>query len=185
MPLKKFAQNQHWSLMLKLQTKTIMIKINIFRHELPNVHWKHGQTLEKKSSLASLTYRAQQQHPYIEAQYQSHMDISKPLWISSKMADTICREEHHFGKYYMDLNWGPSKLSSVWYLGGIKNTYGLFNLRAVKFTTWYENCVLLCMSKIFYVEIQRVPLKFNTKYLTHTLKDVYFIRIWNFKSSNN
>ena len=51
MPLKKFAQNQHWSLMLKLQTKTIMIKINIFRHELPNVHWKHGQTLEKRVAL--------------------------------------------------------------------------------------------------------------------------------------
>ena len=27
------------------------------------------------------------------------------------------------------------------------------------------------MGKIFCVEFQRVPLKFHTKYLTHTLKD--------------
>ena len=32
------------------------------------------------------------------------------------------------------------------------------------------------MGKIFCVEFQRVPLKFHTKYLTHTLKDVDFIQ---------
>ena len=39
------------------------------------------------------------------------------------------------------------------------------------------------MGQIFCVEFQRVPLKFHTKYLTHTLKNVYFIHRWKFKSS--
>ena len=36
-----------------------------------------------------------------------------------------------------------------------------------------------CMDKIFCVEFQRIPLKFHTKYLTHTLKDMIFIEYWN------
>ena len=40
-----------------------------------------------------------------------------------------------------------------------------------------------CMGKIFCVEFQRYPLKFQTKYLAHTLKDVDFIHRWKFKSS--
>ena len=47
----------------------------------------------------------------------------------------------------------------------------------------YENHIFQCMGKIFRVEFQRVPLKFHTKYLTHTytkylthkLKDLDFI----------
>ena len=37
------------------------------------------------------------------------------------------------------------------------------------------------MGKVFWVEFQRYPLKFHTKYLTHTLKDVQFIHKWKFK----
>ena len=39
------------------------------------------------------------------------------------------------------------------------------------------------MVKIFCVEFQREPLKFHTKYLTHTMKDFILIQHWNFKSS--
>ena len=39
------------------------------------------------------------------------------------------------------------------------------------------------MAKVFCVEFQRYALKFHTKYLTHTLKDVHFIRRLNFQSS--
>ena len=39
------------------------------------------------------------------------------------------------------------------------------------------------MGKIFCVEFKRYPLKFHTKYLTHTLKDVYFIHRRKFKTS--
>ena len=67
--------------------------------------------------------------------------------------------------------------------GRFKNAYELLNLRALKIPMLYKNRIFQCMSKIFCVEFQRVPLKFHTKYLTHALKDVNFIHRWNFKSS--
>ena len=68
--------------------------------------------------------------------------------------------------------------------GGFKNTYELLNLRALKFSPVDKIYIFQCMSKIFCVEFQRYPLKFHTKYLTHTLKDVIFIlQHRNFKSS--
>ena len=67
--------------------------------------------------------------------------------------------------------------------GHFKNTYELLNLRALKISKLHKNHIFHCMGKIFCMEFQRVPLKFHTKYLTHTLKDVDFIHIWKFKSS--
>ena len=61
--------------------------------------------------------------------------------------------------------------------GRFKNTYELFNLRALKISKLHKNYIFQCMGKIFCVEFQRVPLKFHTKDLTHTLKDVDFIHI--------
>ena len=68
-------------------------------------------------------------------------------------------------------------------LGAFKNAYELLNLRALKISMLYKNRIFQCMGMIFCVEFQRYPLKFHSKYLTHTLKDVYFIRSWKFKSS--
>ena len=42
----------------------------------------------------------------------------------------------------------------------------------------YKNHISQSMGKVFCVEFQRVPLKFHTKYLTHTLKNVDFIHRW-------
>ena len=67
--------------------------------------------------------------------------------------------------------------------GVFKNTYALLNLRALKISVLYKNHIFQWMGKIFCVEFQRVSLKFHTKYLTHTLKDVDFIHRWKFKSS--
>ena len=67
--------------------------------------------------------------------------------------------------------------------GRFKNVYELLNLRALKISMLFKNHIFQCMGKIFCVEFQRVPLKFHTKYLTHTLKDVDFIHRWTFKSS--
>ena len=67
--------------------------------------------------------------------------------------------------------------------GRFKNTYELLNLRALKISKLHKNHIFQCVGKIFCVEFQKVPLKFHTKYLTHTLKDVDFIHIWKFKSS--
>ena len=68
--------------------------------------------------------------------------------------------------------------------GGVsKSCRQLLNLRALKISILYENHIFQCMGKIFCVEFQRVPLKFHTKYLSHTLNDVDFIHRWKFKSS--
>ena len=46
----------------------------------------------------------------------------------------------------------------------------------------YKNHGFQSMDKTFCVEFQRVPLKFHTKYQTHTLKDVDLILRWKIKS---
>ena len=69
--------------------------------------------------------------------------------------------------------------------GRFKNTYELLNVRALKISMLYKKQIFQCMGKIFCVEFQRVPLKFHTKYLTHTLKDVDLIHMWKFKSINS
>ena len=74
-----------------------------------------------------------------------------------------------------------SNPSGVW--GRLKNAYELLNLTALKISMLYKNHIFQCMGKIFCVEFQKVPLKFHTRYLTHTLKDVDFIHRWKFKSS--
>ena len=67
--------------------------------------------------------------------------------------------------------------------GRFKNTYELLNLRALKYSPVNKIHIFQCMGEIFCVEFQRYPLKFHTKYLTHTLKDRIFIQHWNSKSS--
>ena len=59
--------------------------------------------------------------------------------------------------------------------GRFKNTFELLNIRALKFSVVNKIHIFQCMGKIFCVEFQRYPLKFHTKYLTRTLKDVDFI----------
>ena len=39
------------------------------------------------------------------------------------------------------------------------------------------------MGKLLCVQFQREPLKFLTKYLTHTLKETIFIQYWKFRRS--
>ena len=67
-------------------------------------------------------------------------------------------------------------------LWSLKNAHELLNLRALKISMLYKNHIFQCKGKIFCVEFQRLPLKFQTKYLTHTLKDVDFIHRWNLKA---
>ena len=69
----------------------------------------------------------------------------------------------------------------IW--GRFKNVYELLNLIALKLSSVYKIRIVQCIGEIFCVEFQRVPLKFQTKYLTHTLKDTIFIQCWHFKSS--
>ena len=72
-----------------------------------------------------------------------------------------------------------------------KNASELLSLRALFFSLRALTCLNImhifqcfhCMGNIFCVEFQRVPLKFHTKYLTHTLKDTICIQYCNFKTS--
>ena len=78
-------------------------------------------------------------------------------------------------------------VAMVWKLnvpsgGRFRNTYELLNQRALKFSYVNKIHIFQCMGKIFCVEFQRYPLKFHTKYLTDTLKDMIFMQFWNFKS---
>ena len=66
---------------------------------------------------------------------------------------------------------------------GFKNTYELVNLRALKISTLYKICIFHFMCKIFCMDHQRYPIKFHTKYITHTLKDEHFILRWKYKNS--
>ena len=91
-------------------------------------------------------------------------DVALRGWILIK-SYTFCRSINYF----------PLLWTQNWPGGVLKNTYELLNLRALKISKLHKNHIFQCMGKIFCVEFQRVPLKFHTKYLTHTLKDVDFI----------
>ena len=101
---------------------------------------------------------------------------------------------HRNLKSFLKLVYTGMTGSALWLLGGggggggggrghFKNAYELLNLRALKISPANKMHIFQWMGKIFCVEFQRVPLKFHTKYLTHTMKDAIFIQHWNFKSS--
>ena len=93
------------------------------------------------------------------------------MWIPKSLTQSLVCTLHPF-------------TSTIMCSGGrFKKTYELLNLRALKISPVNKIHIFQCMSKIFCVEFQRYPLKFHTKYLTHTLKDTIFIQHWNFKSS--
>ena len=96
--------------------------------------------------------------------------------------DTESSPEHHHCAPLCTCTAGKQR-TSYWPGGSFKNTYELLNQRALKFSYVNEIHIFQCMGKIFCVELQRYPLKFHTKYLTHTLKDMIFMQFWNFKSS--
>ena len=67
--------------------------------------------------------------------------------------------------------------------GHFKNADELVDMKALKLSTLYKIIIFQCMGNLFGVEFQREPLKFHTKYLTHTLKYLIFTHNWNFMSS--
>ena len=108
----------------------------------------------------------------------TNWQLMKTIWKSYVSYVYYCRQNMMRNVYWF-VNYDKCNTSG----GRFKNTYELLNLRALKISMLYKNHIFQCMGKIFCVEFQRVPLKFHTKYLIHTLKDVDFILIWQFKSS--
>ena len=98
--------------------------------------------------------------------------------------NTMSIRSCHYTAFLQDISDMHMTVTSYERPGGrFKNTYELLNLRALKFSYVNKIHIFQCMGKIFCVEFQRYPLKFHTKYLTHTLKDMIFMQFWNFKSS--
>ena len=56
-------------------------------------------------------------------------------------------------------------------------------LRALENSILYKNQIFQCMGKKSCVDFKSFPLKLHTKYLTHTLEDDHFIKLWKFKCS--
>ena len=67
--------------------------------------------------------------------------------------------------------------------GHFKKAYRLLNLRNLKLSPVNKMHSFQCMGKSFCMEFSWEPLKFHTKYFTHTLKVTILIKHWNFKSS--
>ena len=90
--------------------------------------------------------------------------------------------------YYIPLISGQTLHTVCIWLAGLgdrfKKSYELLNARALKISSLYESHFFPCMYKIFCVEFQRVPLKFHTKYFTHSLKDKDFIKGYNYNSDS-
>ena len=63
-------------------------------------------------------------------------------------------------------------------LQGISKLFYLLNLRALAMFMLIQNDIFQCLGKIFCVEFQRYPLKFDTNYI----KNVYLIYIIKLKS---
>ena len=106
--------------------------------------------------------------------------IPKPLNRHLTIEMTLVLSVCCYFVWQMLYEWPSTKIGTG---GRFKNAYELLNLRALKISMLYKNHIFQCMSMIFCVEFQGLPLKFHTKYHTHTLKDVDFIRRWQFKSS--
>ena len=73
-----------------------------------------------------------------------------------------------FWRCFSEPYWSRSGLNCMASIVELRNADEPFIISAL-----YKNYIFQCMGKIFCGEFQRYPLKFHTKYLTHTLKDVY------------
>ena len=102
----------------------------------------------------------------IQASWHSRIHHNLMWLVTSYIANHLVLKLGELGQYH-DCRWSG---------GRFKNAYELLNLRALRISMLYKSHIFQCMGKIFCVEFQRVPLKFHTKYLTHTLKDK---SLWN------
>ena len=107
------------------------------------------------------------------------MSVMVPDWLT--MRDTLWLKSvpiwEKWCQYITQSHW------DMWPGGHFKHTYKLVNLGACKFSLVKKLHIFQCMGKIFWVEFQRKPLKFHTKYLTHTLNETIYFQCWKFRSS--
>ena len=130
--------------------------------------------------------------PYMATQTKSQDPIRNMEWcqlITTVLCSMLCIHliQFHISVWPLCVcvcGWGVRW--GVWCGGGgggeVKNTRGLKSLKAHEISVCNKKCIFQWMGEIFSVGFQRC-LKFHTKYITHTLIDMYFIHRWKFKSS--
>ena len=64
------------------------------------------------------------------------------------------------------INYGDKKKLVCLLWGAFQRWVWALNLTALKISMLYKNHIFQCMGKLFFVEFQRVTLKFHIKYLT-------------------
>ena len=154
------------------------------RYNRSNNHWWIPRGLKKTTTRQIMKHTELKMQIYNSINEHSHVFFVLGIHVMAISNNSIhaCRDD--------TIKWNHLPRCCYFVLGihtvsggRFKNAYELLNLRALKIPMLYKNRIFQCMGKIFCVEFQRVPLKFHTKYLAHTLKDVDFIQRWNFKSS--
>ena len=167
--------SDNWSLTLNMLNCFNDYKrcIHILYHILEFIQQKETKFTIEQHNMSPILYC--QYHVCwclgdLRSQCISSHGIDSPSWNIPSLAS----DELIHGSCWLNLiKAGPG--------GHFKNTYELLNLRALKFSPVNKIHIFQCMGMIFCVEFQRYPLKFHTKYLIHTLKDMTFIQHWNFK----
>ena len=115
-----------------------------------------------------------QPHPYPRPCGRNHYSPS------AKLLPLKCPLRHSSSiliPYFSNTNTSPHTTqfrSTIKWPGGV---YKLLNQRALKISPANKINIFQCIDKAFWVEFQRVPLKFHTKYITHTSKDAFLYNI--------
>ena len=122
-------------------------------------HYRQHHTCMQRSDMFALIVNA------------NYLFIEGTIWIKTRrsiMVNQQC-DSHTEGKHCCSTRRSGDQVRKY--------------LKLLNFLCLDEMHSFRCMGKIFCVEFQRYPLKFHTKYLAHTLKDVYVIKRSNFKIS--
>ena len=156
-------------------------------HLLKPIHYEsaHFHSSTPKAWYAFWPGALQKNYPlFVEmpqnGRHGSHLNITDPI--------TRNRFLLNRNRCCHDIASNSSDSVMYWVLrarGCFKNTYEFLNLSALKFSHVNKIHIFQFMGQIFWVEFQRVPLKFNMKYLLHTLRDKIFMKHWNVNSSYN
>ena len=136
------------------------------------VSWKNVHCVVKKTCM-SPKIRA---HSIVDRGRLSHICVSKLNHLWFRWWLVVCLvPSHNLNHCWHVIDW----------IHGSKFQWNLNQNTIFIQENVFENVVCRYGSHFFqFYQFQcENPLKFHTKYLTHTLKDIIFIQHWNFKSS--
>ena len=158
-------------LIIQTQTSTVLplnLELNEKFHS--TLYWAYDYLSMLGSKLRHVSKRGSRRWSYSE----TNNKVIKLNWISQTTIIVLDPSRDETG--ICERNESLAIAADA--LGAFQN-----RIWALKISMLYKNHIFQRMGKIFCVEFQRVPLKFHTKYRTHTLKELDFIHRRKFKSS--